>query len=42
MTCVLDVVVVVLTTFFRARRPGGIKALVAENLALRQQQRVAA
>ena len=37
MTWVLDVVVVVLTTFFRAPRPGGINALVAANLALRQQ-----
>ena len=37
MTWVLDVVAVVLTTFFRALRPGGIKALVAENLALPQQ-----
>ena len=37
MTWVLDVVVVILTTFFRVLRPGGVKALVAENLALRQQ-----
>ena len=37
MTWVLNVVVVVLATFISALRPGGIKALVAENLALRQQ-----
>ena len=37
MTWVLDAMVVVLTTFIRAFGPGGVKALVAENLALRQQ-----
>ena len=37
MTWALDAMVVVLTTFIRVLGPGGVKALVAENLALRQQ-----